>query len=188
MLLASNRRQYFYLFLCQLESNKTSLLRSWYRMAFWKTPWTSKSMSYCSRRCRYLQSYIIYIYLQVIYYRCSRMSKAIASLLEQLPSAQISALDFCELCGSMYSHNLFYMSNWKVNIKTLKHFNRSVLKLLTSKTTILMQTILTFSPIPSRNWTENISQIEQKIFHTLELCQITTEVMAGKPHRVLQKN
>lgn len=35
------------------------------------------------------------------------MSKAIASLLEQLPSA----LDFCELCGSMYSHNLFYMSN-----------------------------------------------------------------------------
>lgn len=85
------------------------------------------------------------------------MSKAIASLLEQLPSAHISALDFCELCGSMYSHNLFYMSNWKINIKTLKHFNRSVLKLLTSKTTILMQTILTFSPIPSWNWTENIS-------------------------------
>lgn len=39
------------------------------------------------------------------------MSKVIANLLEQLPSAQISALDFCELCGSMYSHNLFYMSN-----------------------------------------------------------------------------
>lgn len=113
------------------------------------------------------------------------MSKAIASLLEQLPSAQIFALDFCELCGSMYSHNLFYMSNWKVNIKTLKHFNRSVLKLLTSKTTILMQTILTFSPMPSRNWTENISHIggmsnkPQSATEELKAAELSTHCYSG---------